>query len=259
VTAGLRDWGVPGAPPVLLLHATLAHGGAWKGVAERLADRFHLTAPDMVGQGRGPAGDPLRDYHDRATEHVAGLLPEAPVHLVGHSFGATVALRLAIEHAPRVQSLTLFEPVLFAAAPDGPAKRDNAERLARVRSMVDAGDMRGAAQDFLSVWGAGEAFDTLSEGQAGRMAERMWIIGAQRAALHQDSARLLPRLAEVSARVLLMRGTASPPVIGQILDGLEDGLPRARRSVIHGAGHMAPITHAELFAEELGAFLDTAR
>ncbi|MFW5881563.1 MAG: alpha/beta fold hydrolase [Roseicyclus sp.] len=259
MTAGLRHWGAADAPAVLLLHATLAHGGAWKGVAERLADRFHLIAPDMVGHGRGPAGDRTRDYHDQATEHVAGLLPDAPVHLVGHSFGATIALRLAMEHSPRVLSLTLVEPVLFAAAPDSPEKRANAERLGAMSRMVAEGDSRGAARDFLSTWGAGEDFDALPEAQAARMADRMWIIGAQRAALHRDGARLLPRLADVSCRVLLMRGTASPPVIGQILDGLQDGLHRVRRAVIHGAGHMAPITHPDLVAEEIGAFLDTAR
>lgn len=259
MTPGLRQWGTPGAPPVLLLHATLAHGGAWKGVAERLAGEFHLIAPDMVGHGRGPEGDPSRDYHDAATEHAATLLPEAPFHLVGHSFGATVALRLAIQQPSRVLSLTLFEPVLFAAAPDGPGKRDSAAQLANVQSLVASGDTSGAARAFLSVWGAGEDIDAMPEAQAARMAGRMWIIGAQRASLHQDRARLLPRLADVTCRVLLMRGTQSPPVIGQILDGLEDGLPRARRSVIHEAGHMAPVTHADLVADELAAFLATVR
>jgi pimeloyl-ACP methyl ester carboxylesterase len=259
VTEGLHHWGAAGAPSVVLLHPTLAFGGAWKPVAETLADRFHLVAPDMVGHGRGPAGDPARDYHDQCTDHVAGLMPEGQVHLVGHSFGATVALRLAIEHGPRVHSLTLFEPVLFAAAPAGPEKRENADRLVHMGEMVAAGDTRSAAREFLSIWGSGEDFDALPHAQAERMAGQMWIIGAQRASLHDDSARLLSRLPEIACRVLLMRGTASPPVIGRILDGLEDGLARVRRSVIHGAGHMGPITHPELFADELSAFLDTVR
>jgi pimeloyl-ACP methyl ester carboxylesterase len=259
VRDGLRHWGKEEAPPVVLLHPTLAHGGAWKEVAAHLADRYRLIAPDMVGHGHGPAGDPARDYHDQATEHVAGLLPDAPFHLVGHSFGATVALRIAIEAPARVRSLALYEPVLFAAAPDGPEKRENAERLSHVGRMAAEGDGRGAARAFLSVWGAGEDFDALPEPQAARMAGQMWIVGAQRASLHQDAARLLPRLSEVSCRVLLMRGSQSPPVIQRILDGLEDGLPKARRAVIHGAGHMGPVTHADLVAGELSDFLQTAR
>ncbi|MGP1357584.1 alpha/beta fold hydrolase [Roseicyclus sp.] len=258
MTRGLRTWGEAGAPEVLLLHCTLAHGGAWKGVARRLADRFHLVAPDMVGHGEGPSGDPARDYHDQATEHALGFLPEEGAHLVGHSFAATVALRLAIEAPGRVRSLVLIEPVLFAAAPDGPAKSANAEKLGRMGMKVAAGDTRGAARIFLSVWGAGEDFDELPEAQAARMASQMWIIGAQRAALHDDAARLLPRLGQVACPVLLMEGSTSPPVIGQILDMLEAGLPQAERAVIDGAGHMAPVTHPDAVAGALADFLARA-
>jgi lipase len=258
LSRGLRTWGQAGAPELLLLHCTLAHGGAWKGVARRLSDRFHLVAPDMVGHGDGPPGDPARDYHDQATEHARGFLPDAGAHLVGHSFAATVALRLAIEAPGRVHSLTLIEPVLFAAAPDGPAKRANADTLARMVPMVEAGDTRGAARIFLSVWGAGEEFDALPEAKAARIAGQMWIIGAQRASLHHDAAQLLPRLAQVDCPVLLIEGSTSPPVIGQILARLEAGLPRSERMAIEGAGHMAPVTHSAETAGAIADFLDRA-
>ena len=196
MSEGLHLWGAENAPPVLLLHCTLAHGGAWKRVARHLSDRFRLIAPDMVAHGQGPPGDRTRDFHDQTTEHAAGFLPEAPTHLVGHSFGATVALRMAIEAPDRVASLTLFEPVLFAAAPDGSEKRANAETLARMEPMIAAGDERDAARLFLSLWGSGEDFDALPKGEAARMAAQMWMIPAQRAALHDDKARLF---AEVGA------------------------------------------------------------
>ena len=64
-----------------------------------------------------------------------------------------------------VASLTLFEPVLFAAAPDGSEKRANAETLARMEPMIAAGDERDAARLFLSVWGSGEDFDAPAEGR----------------------------------------------------------------------------------------------
>jgi lipase len=130
-------------------------------MARRLSDRFHMIAPDMVGHGAGPPGDRSRDFHDQAPSTCARALPEGPVHLVGHSFGATVALRLAIEAPERVASLTLIEPVLFAAAPDGAEKRANADTLGRMGPMIDAGDEAGAARLFLSVWGSGEDFDRL--------------------------------------------------------------------------------------------------
>jgi lipase len=256
VSEGIRRWGPEGAPSVFLLHCALAHGGAWEKLARILSDRYRLIAPDMVGHGAGPDGDRTRDYHDQATEQARALLPEGPVHLVGHSFGATVALRLAIEEAERVASLTMYEPVLFAAAPDGDAKRRNAETLASMTPMIAAGDTEQAARLFLSVWGAGGTFDALPPPQAAYMAERMWTIAAQQPSLHQDSARLLPRLGTVACPVLLMQGSASPPVIGQILDRLEEGLRDTRRILIEGGGHMAPVTHAKAVAEPIGRFLD---
>lgn len=226
-------------------------------MARHLSDRFRLIAPDMVGHGAGPEGDPARDYHDQATHHAMDALPDGSFHLVGHSFGATVALRIAIEMPERVTSLTLFEPVLFAAAPDGPARRANGETLGRIGPLVAAGDTLGAARLFLSVWGSGEDFDRMPPGEARRMAAQMWIIPAQRASLHEDSAALLPRLGRVACPVLLMQGATSPPVIGQVLDALEAGLGDTRRAIIDGAGHMAPITHAPEVAASLGTFIDS--
>jgi lipase len=236
LTQGLHVWGDAGAPEVYLLHCTLAHGGAWKRLARRLSGRFHMVAPDMVGHGAGPPGDRDRDFHDESTEYALRHMPEGPVHLVGHSFGATVVLRLAIEAPGRVASLTLIEPVLFAAAPDGAEKRANADTLGRMGPMIDAGDEAGAARLFLSVWGSGEDFDRLPPGEAARMAGQMWMIPAQRASLHDDAANLLPRLGGVACPVLLIEGALSPPVIGRILDRLEAGLGDVRRARILGAG-----------------------
>ncbi len=248
-------WGDAEAPPVVLLHCTLAHGGAWKRLARRMSGRYRLIAPDMVGHGAGPAGDRDRDYHDQATEHAVSCLPDGAVHLVGHSFGATVALRIAIEMPERVSSLTLFEPVLFAAAPDGPARRESAETLGRIHPLVAKGDKKAAARLFLSVWGAGEDLDRLPKGEADRMAEQMWMIPAQRASLHEDTAGLLARLGHVSCPVLLMQGGDSPPVIGQILDALERGLDQVDRVCVPDAGHMAPITHAPDVSAAIAEFL----
>jgi lipase len=227
-------------------------------LARHLSDRFHLVAPDMVGHGKGPEGDRTGDYHDQATAHALDCLPAGPVHLIGHSFGATVALRIAIERPEDVASLTLFEPVLFAAASDGLEKHANAETLGRMGQKIAEGDTMEAARLCLSIGGAGEDFERRPSGEAARMADQMWIIPAQHASLHEDAAGLLPRLDRVPCPVLMLQGATSPPVIGQILDGLEAGLADVQRAEIAGAGHMGPITHAGDVAQVVGPFLDTA-
>ena len=83
---------------------------------EHLGDQLRMAAPDLLAHGAGPEADRNRDFHDQATKAAELHMAEVPVHLIGHSFGATLALRLAIEAPARVRSLTLIEPVLFCAA-----------------------------------------------------------------------------------------------------------------------------------------------
>ncbi len=252
-----RTWG-QGDKPALLLHCSLAHSGAWDGVARALSDRLTLSAPDLVGHGRGPDRDPSRDIHDQATEAAALHLPETPCHLIGHSFGATVALRLALDHPDRVASLTLIEPVLFAAAGDAPAARAHDDAIAGLGPLIEAGDEAGATRLFLSLWGSGTPLDAMPEAQRRYMIDRIWIVPASTPSLHHDSARLLPRLGQLTCPVLLIEGGESPPVISAIQTALGAAIPGHRRVVIDGAGHMVPITHAAEVASAIRDFLDGA-
>ena len=109
-----RRWG-DGPREVVALHCSLAHSGAWEGVVRALGPGLRVTAPDILGHGKAPDIDPGRDLHDQCYEAVLPHLPEGRFDAVGHSFGATLALRLAEELPERVRSLTLIDPVLFAA------------------------------------------------------------------------------------------------------------------------------------------------
>jgi pimeloyl-ACP methyl ester carboxylesterase len=93
--------GKPDAPPVLLLHDG-AWGGAssvtWNNVIPQLAEHYRVLAPDMLGFG----GTDKVVYVDRAQYQprmwqMKGFLEALnifePVHLVGNSFGASLALK----------------------------------------------------------------------------------------------------------------------------------------------------------------------
>lgn len=99
-----RYWeaGDPASPSVLLLHDG-AWGGSsdvtWGAVIPLLAERFHVLAPDMLGFG----GTDKAVFLDRAPyasrithlEHLVADLGLDTSHVVGASFGASVALRWA--------------------------------------------------------------------------------------------------------------------------------------------------------------------
>jgi len=253
VTGFARTWGKARLPPALLLHCSLAHSGAWAGVAKVLDDRLHLIAPDLVGHGRGPAHDTVCDYHDQVTEAVATHLPDAPCHLIGHSFGATVALRLTIEQPAMVAGLTLIEPVLFAAAGDGAEVRANDAALAGMNPALAAGDDNLATAVFLAEWGGGQALSDMPPAQPQYMRDRIWVVPASAPALSDDRVGLIPRLCRVTCPVLLLEGAQSPAVIPRIQAALSRDIPQAARVTIPGAGHMLPITHAVQVAAAIAA------
>jgi pimeloyl-ACP methyl ester carboxylesterase len=248
--------------PAMLLHCALAHSGAFAGIMRRLDDRLAMRALDGPGHG-GTDFDPRLDQHDQALENATALLERWPAHLIGHSFGGTVALRLAVEHPERVASLTLIEPVFFAllAEADPPAYAAEIAAQEPMHLAVGRGDWRAAAAAFLGRWGGPGGVSALPSRQADYILPRMpLIVDAEASIQNPATARLRPQdLAGVAGPALLIEGAESPPAVGAILDVIAARVPAARRVTVPGAGHMLPVTHAEAVSGALRDFLGLDR
>ena len=102
VRAGGVDWHVQilgDGPTMLLLHGTGASTHSWRDFAPILAQRFRIVAPDLPGHGFTEADDRALSLPGMARA-IAGLLSVldlAPAVAVGHSAGAAVAARLALD------------------------------------------------------------------------------------------------------------------------------------------------------------------
>lgn len=265
IAGHLTPWRVwdRGAPrPVLAMHCSLAHSGAWTGLAERLHG-VTVTAIDQPGHGRAADWDGREEIHGLTTR-IATVMAEmvgegGPVDLIGHSFGGTVCLRLAEERPDLVRSLTLVEPVIFAAAraePEYPAFRARHEEVAAVM----ARDRVAAAAMFHGDWGTGERLEDLPERPRTYILDRIHHIAAQNPVLLDDAAGIAApgRLEGIGVPVLLVEGADSPPIIDAVQRVLVARLPRASRLIVPGAGHMVPITHPDVVARAVQAHLDAA-
>ncbi len=241
---------------VLALHCTLAHAGAWRRLAEGIGEGVTLIAPDMLSHGQSPDWDGKGDFQDRYVGAVAHLL-EPEMDIVGHSFGATVALRLAAAFPGRIRSLTLIEPVFVAVAiRDAPALvTAHAAEEQPFREAMRAGDHGLAARLFNRMWShGGPRWPDLPEALRAAMTRSISIVPACDSAVYDDRAGLLEPgvLDRVRAPCLILRGSETHPVIGAVCAGLARRLPDARSEVIDGAGHMLPITHPIAAAKRIG-------
>ena len=93
-----------GQDQILLLHCSLASSRAWLPIIGHLKDSLSVTAFDLPGHGMSQDWDYSSDYQDACLD-ISATFINKPVHLVGHSFGATVALRVAHRYPNFVKSL----------------------------------------------------------------------------------------------------------------------------------------------------------
>lgn len=252
-----REFG-NGAERAVMLHCALAHSKVWSPLADTLSAQLTMIAPDMPGHGRSGPWDRLSDIHDQVTAIARGCLG-AGGHVIGHSFGATVALRLALENPDKVHSLTLIEPVLFAAAreSDPIVLQAYLDRSKGFASALTQGAWAQAAQAFIAVWGDGRRWDHLGDREKALFASQMPFIQATEALLLHDTKGLLAagRLEQITCPTRVLEGQNTDAVIPAIHTTLVRRIPGAMRAVMPGAGHMAPITHPAQVSSHISAML----
>lgn len=240
----------PGDPerPAIGLHCMMGGTGLFQPLMDHLGGLVDLRAFDFPGHGRSPdwPGGDDPDLHTFVTRHAAAMI-DRPLDLIGHSFGATVALRIAVGAPHAVRSLTLVEPVLFAAASPAARQAEN-DRLAPFDA---AGDLDGMLHQFLSDWGAPGGEIPTEGPKADRLRRQMRMVVDTNAALMTDRNLILREggLESIDAPVMLIAGAASPPIVHEIAGALAARLPDVARATIPGAGHMLPLTHAAQFAD----------
>ena len=222
----------------LLLHCTLARSEALLPLAQTLPGGSVLM--DLLGHGKSQDWDGRVDYQS-ANMAAAVDLCDRPLHIIGHSFGATVALRMALDHPDRVARLTLIEPVYFALATDTAARVDHLARFAPIYAAYDADDLETAARLFHGDWGGG-AWMAMPDHTRAAFARRMPLIMAGVPAIQDDIHNVGARLADLAVPVSLIRGETSPPIIPAIHAAICAAVPQARDHVVAGAGHMVPMT-----------------
>ena len=111
-----RETGPKDAPALLLLHGFPSSSRMYEPLLMRLANSYHLVAPDYPGFGHSDAPDPkLFDYtFDRLAEVIdkfTELLGLTRYSLFVQDYGGPVGFRLAVAHPERIQSIIVQNAV----------------------------------------------------------------------------------------------------------------------------------------------------
>ncbi len=248
-----------GVRRVLFIHCTLGSHATWTKLQAPLLDKLSMTAFDRPSHGASAVwnGDGGAEGLHRLTTTIAAELIDGRADIIGHSYGATVALRLALELPHRVRSLTLIEPPLFTLAQGTRAWAAYDRAMEGFDAALAAGDNEAAARIFQAAMMADKPWDGLSDRARARLIAQIPRIGEERGVTVGDAPGLCApgRLETLTLPVLLVEGSASPAIVNRVHDGFAARVPQAQRVVVMGAGHMAPLTHPESVAAEIAHFL----
>jgi pimeloyl-ACP methyl ester carboxylesterase len=245
-------------PTVVTLHASASSARQWQPLATALAPRFRVHAIDLHGHGeRSPwrGARPLSLADDAAL--VAPLLRrEGDVHLVGHSYGGAVALKVAAMYPQHVRSVTLYEPVMFRWLVEAQATEvgDVLGVIDTIRHHLAFGSAFDAARAFIDFWSGEGAWQSMASSRRESIAARMRTVASHFAALLLEPLALR-EVAHLCIPTMVLTGARTVRVMHRLAQTLRGTLRACHREVA-GAGHMGPITHAGLVNREVLAFVD---
>lgn len=247
---------------IVCLHASASHSAQWRALMERLAPKFRVLAADSYGAGRSPAWP-----HDRSVslrDEVSLLEPVfdragEPFTLVGHSYGAAVALIAAIDQPARVRALAIYEPTLFSVLDEEIPPPNDADgfrvAVAATLAALESQGRSAAAHRFIDYWMGSGAWASMPDSRRDAVAASIVNVEGWFKAVSDDPTPLAA-FESLEIPVLCMMGTESPASSRAVARVLASALPGVRVVELQGVGHMGPVTHPEIVNEVIAEFLE---
>ncbi|SET55671.1 alpha/beta fold hydrolase [Thalassotalea agarivorans] len=228
-------------PIVLFFHSSLSSAKQWHFLAKQLSQSYTCINVDMYGYGKAPQAPDLDPFSFNI--EIARLAPlfkeviqDRPFHIVGHSCGGALALKLATLHAEKVLSLSLFEPVAFHLLPQDSEEAAISNQFSQQLLSLDNVQ---AARTFTDFWNRKGFFDGLPQKLQIAMSEDMNKVRLDSQSLNGETYGVA-ELSEIAAPVLLMKGSNSPHLSRFLVDHIASMFDEASVEELPG-GHMAPL------------------
>jgi pimeloyl-ACP methyl ester carboxylesterase len=246
---------------VVCIHANASSASQWRSLMELLASTRRVLAPDCYGSGRSP------DWHsDRLIslqDEVEFLKPVfecagSSFDLVGHSYGAAVALIAAFKHTEQVRSLILYEPTLFSVIEAESPPPNDADGIrhavAASANALDKGDDVAAAGFFIDYWMGQGAWSATPTDRRASIATSVKNVRRWAHALFTEPTPITA-FSELRIPVLLLTGGRSTVSARGVTRRLLPNLATATQHEFPNLGHMGPVTHPHEVNPVIARFL----
>lgn len=248
-------------PMVVALHSGAGSAQEWEPLAERLRPGYRVVAPELCGyaESRGLAvrQPPSLDAEAALIGPVLDI-STGPVYLVGHDYGAAVALKLARQRRDRIAGLVLYEPSAFGLLQADPRSSHALMHIAVLRRVLrrylDAGDWFRAARYYVDHRLSADAWEGLEVTERSAIHRRMPDVYARIDAALADRTPA-SRYVAIDVPVLLLRGTRTRTSFECVAQILARTLPRAERRTVADASHRGIDSHPEQVDREIEASL----
>ena len=235
---------------VVLFHGAASHSGQWRALIDQLTPTARVIAFDQYGYRDSPSWPEPRpmlmaDQIAPILDYLQGV--SGPIHLVGHSHGASLAALTAVEIRGRVASLSMYEPNSFGALThDGleSSRREIIERFGDLKARMETDESRWRfAEDLMNFWlGQGAWHHLRDEAKAQIISVIEPTAREVYAALYSPFE--ITALEELEDRVLVMFDPHTPPAARLVSERYQARLSKCRAEHFPRCGHLAPITHA---------------
>ena len=230
--------------PVVFIHGAILSDGFVPVIGQTgIAENFqivHYRRRGYAGSSRAPAGMTMQGW---AGDCIALLnhLGIASAHVAGHSFGAGIALQMAIDAPGRVRKLALLEPPLGSLVPSG---ERFAEWMAPVREIYESGD-KTAAMDVILAGTYGQDYRRFTDralpaGAFDRAVSDIDTFFQVELGAMQHWNVTTEDLRNIRQPVLSMRGSDTLPVFFEVADLLQQRIPEIDTVSIPRASHDLP-------------------
>lgn len=246
-----------GEVPLVLVHGSWDSHHDWDLLVPTLADSFRVLTYDR--RGHSSSERPSRQGSVREdVADLAGLIEHldlAPAWVVGNSFGASIALRLAGERPELFRGLIGHEPPLLSLIADDPAGapmlEEVGQRIEAVAEQIAAGDHAGAAEQFVEevALGPGMWAELPPESRQTMIENAPTFLDESR-----DPEQLsfdLEWVRGFAKPTLLTSGGESPPMFASVVAKLADALPSVEVAAFSDAGHVPHATHPDAYAKAI--------